>query len=962
MKLKGHFKKSLSTKYATLMGISIGFFLIGTAILWLSLHYVKESYSKEIELSEYKQDLSQAMVNSFNSAFSDARGYFAYGNPVLKENALLQSETVKELEIEFANIASSKADQRFLNEARQFYSFYFEKTLPFALTNYENGHLDEVAQQANSDTTAKIKAFQSNSENYMAALDQKLENSFKRLIRLQTYVQIAFTLFILIILVTILRITRIMFRNVGRPLGELAMAANDIADGQEIPINKLDTEREDELGSLSIAFKKMVETVKEKEQHLVSQNEELLAQQEELHAQQTELEETLDILKNNELKLQKRNEMINKISNSLEKQEVIDSIVVNMCSIIEADCGLIVLLNEDTYAAYGVSQSGVEQFKDNLLSGLNQRLARDKKPFMIKRELEKMEKGYHEFSTYCYDLYLPILSSSDELVAVLVFSRFGEKFAQNDMNEYTALTKNIAISLERIRIYENSEEARRLNQDILNTVQEGIQLVNAKGEIIQVNKQLAEMLEWGSDIKSLVGMKWENWTSILENQIEEPKQLFAFLKNSVQAMCTETLAENTFIYKKRNPFQVVKVYCEGLYHGDDKVGTVFVYRDITKEFEVDQMKSEFVSTVSHELRTPLASILGFTELILNRELKPEKQKKYLSTIYNEAKRLTALINDFLDVQRMESGKQSYEKKFISLVPILEKVIETQKVNTELHQFQLIDKSDGGLILGDRDKMEQVFTNLVNNAIKYSPEGGVVAVEIYNDEDHLHVDIKDQGLGIPEQSMEKLFSKFYRIDNSDRRRIGGTGLGLAIVQEIIKAHGGEVRVVSTYGKGSTFTCSFPLVPAQIEPMSNTASKGIGYKVMVVEDDQSLGQLISQELKENQFQVSYYKRGQDALKALLKETPDAIVLDILLEEDEMDGWGIMEQLKKDDVLRNIPIFVSTALDEKEKGYSLGATDYLVKPYKPSQLSKTIMQTLLKIGKLGQVFIPQDDLLDE
>jgi signal transduction histidine kinase/ActR/RegA family two-component response regulator/HAMP domain-containing protein len=962
MKLKGYFKKSLSTKYASLMGISIGFFLIGTAILWLSLHYVKETYSNEIELLEEKQDLTQDIVKSFNSAFSDARGYFAYGNPALKENALLQSEKVKGLELEFTDIASTMADQQFLNDAKLFYSFYFEETLPNALAFYEEGNLDEVAQLANTDTTGKIKAFQSNSENYMAELDEKLENSFKRLIRLQSYVQIAFTLFILIILVTILRITRIMFRNVGKPLGQLAMAANDLADGQDIPINQLDTEREDELGSLSIAFKKMVETVKEKELHLVSQNEELLAQQEELHAQQTELEETLEILRNNELKLQKRNEMINKISNSLEKQEVIDSIVVNMCSIIDADCGMLVLLNEETYATYGVSEAGAKQFRDNLNSGLNQRLSRDKQPFMIKRELSNTEKGYHEMTTYSYDLYLPILSSSDELVAILVFSRFGDHFPQNDMDEYTALTKNIAISLERIRIYEKSEEARRLNQDILNTVQEGIQLVNDRGEIIQVNKQLTDLFDWKDDIRSLVGMSWKEWTSLLDNQIEEAGQLYAFLENSIQTKCTEILSEDTFIYKKLNPSQVIKVYCEGLYHGDEKVGTVFVYRDITKEFEVDQMKSEFVSTVSHELRTPLASILGFTELILNRELKPEKQKKYLSTIYNEAKRLTALINDFLDVQRMESGKQSYEKKFISLKPVLEKVIETQKVNTDIHQFKLIDHSDGGLILGDRDKMEQVFTNLVNNAIKYSPEGGLIELQLHKDDNYLHVDVKDEGLGIPTQSMEKLFSKFYRIDNSDRRRIGGTGLGLAIVQEIVKAHGGEVQVHSTYGQGSTFTCSFPLVPAQVETISHNGSKGIGYKVMVVEDDQSLGQLISTELKENQFQVSYFKRGQDALLALSKETPDAIVLDILLEEDDMDGWGIMKMLKEDETLSNIPIFVSTALDEKEKGYSLGATDYLVKPYKPSQLSKTIMQTLLKIGKIGQVFIPQEDLADE
>lgn len=734
MKIKDYYQNTLSKKYASLMVTTIIFFLVGAISLWFSLHYFKEGYSNQIDLLERKKDLAQEINNSFNNAFSDARGYFAYGNVTLKEHALDTDEHVSSLFVKFKEIISTSEDERFIKEAEQFQDYYFGNALPSAISFYEDGHPEEVAKLANSTTTANITNFQRNSANYISDVGKKLEASFERLIKHQTYVQVGFIVFILIILLTLLRITRILLNQ------------------------------QDELKAKSI------------------QNEEL---------------------------------------------------------------------------------------------------------------------------------------------------------------------------------YKKSEAERSLNQDILNTIQEGILLINNEGVIVQVNKQLIDMFQWSNKIGTIIGLDLNDWTSVMAAEVEEPESFQSFLRKATENKESDSI----FIYKKLNPNQVIKVYCTGLYHVDDKVGTILVHRDITKEFEVDMMKSEFVSTVSHELRTPLASILGFTELILNRELKPDRQQKYLTTIYNEAKRLTALINDFLDIQRMEAGKQSYEKKFINLKLILDKVVESQRIHTDHHQISIIDESNQAHILGDRDKIEQVFTNLINNSIKYSPNGGNIEIKLYHQEDRVFVDIKDQGLGIPEGSMQKLFSRFYRIDNSDRRRIGGTGLGLAIVQEIMKAHNGEVFVQSQYGSGSTFTCSFPHMPGQLEELIPvTESKALGFKVMVVEDDQSLGQLITDELKEDDFQVSYFKRGKDALAVINDELPDAIVLDILLEEDELDGWSIMEEIKKQEILKNIPIFISSALDEKEKGFSLGATDYLIKPYKPSQLSKAIMQTLLKTGKVGQVYIPQDELGDD
>jgi signal transduction histidine kinase/ActR/RegA family two-component response regulator len=599
MKVKRYLNKGLSKKYATLMGIFIGIYLIGAVILGLSLEYFKENYSNQNELLEKKESLAQEINTSFNLAFADARGYFAYGNIRLKESALAQSEKVLVLQQRFAKITSTEKDERFLRDTGNFTRYYFDEALPNAISNYEQGSLEEVAKLANTSITAKVTRFQGDSRKYINDLGVILEDSFERLIRLQTNVQIAFVVFILLILLTLLHITRIILAQ------------------------------QDELQSKSIQIKKL---------------------------------------------------------------------------------------------------------------------------------------------------------------------------------------------------YDRS--------------------------------------------------------------------------------------------------------------------------------------SELVSTVSHELRTPLASILGFTELLIHRDLKRERQQKYLQTIYNETKRLTALINDFLDIQRMEAGQQTYEKKFLELKPILEKVIEVQEVNLIHHHILLKNEGRKGLVLGDPEKLEQVFTNIIHNAIKYSPNGGDIEIMLYQQDEQIHVDVKDEGLGIPKESLQNLFTKFYRVDNSDRRSIGGTGLGLAIVQEIMLAHNGEVSVISEYGKGSTFTCAFPVVPAQSVIESIGVPNEYDHKVMIIEDDLSLGQLICQELKDSGFQVTLYTKGLEALSELNNEIPDCIVLDILLEKDEIDGWRILEEVKRKEKLKNIPIIISTALDEKEKGYSLGATNYLIKPYKPSHLTKTIKEVLAKNDKAGLVYIPIDE----
>ena len=241
---------------------------------------------------------------------------------------------------------------------------------------------------------------------------------------------------------------------------------------------------------------------------------------------------------------------------------------------------------------------------------------------------------------------------------------------------------------------------------------------------------------------------------------------------------------------------------------DGYIGTM---TDITTHKEAEQLKDELVSTVSHELRTPLASLRGFSELILERTFSPEKQYEFIAIIHQEAIRLTNLINDFLDLQRIHSARQRYEFAKIALEPILREQVQLFSTEKSLHTFRMSFGPALPSVRADADRLRQVLGNLLSNAIKFSPHGGVISLKTLQEGEEVKVKIIDQGVGIPREALPKLFSKFFRAENADTRKIGGTGLGLALVKEIIEAHGGYVGVESVLGRGSTFSFTLPVAP-------------------------------------------------------------------------------------------------------------------------------------------------------
>jgi signal transduction histidine kinase len=241
--------------------------------------------------------------------------------------------------------------------------------------------------------------------------------------------------------------------------------------------------------------------------------------------------------------------------------------------------------------------------------------------------------------------------------------------------------------------------------------------------------------------------------------------------------------------------------------GPDEV--VVIVRDITQRKEVERLKDELVSTVSHELRTPLASVRGFTELMLTRDFAPDKQREYLAIIRGEAERLTNLINDFLDLQRMESGRETYNFAAVPLVSFLRKSLDTFTVTNGAHTLRLDLPDVAPVVMADAARLQQILINLLSNAVKFSPHGGEVILGARTQDDHALVWVKDQGVGMDPEVVAKVFDRFFRADNRATRNIGGTGLGLTLVKEIVTAHNGHVWVESMPGQGSTFFFTLPI---------------------------------------------------------------------------------------------------------------------------------------------------------
>ncbi|GAA3530407.1 PAS domain S-box protein [Zobellella aerophila] len=372
---------------------------------------------------------------------------------------------------------------------------------------------------------------------------------------------------------------------------------------------------------------------------------------------------------------------------------------------------------------------------------------------------------------------------------------------------------------------------------------------------------------------------------------------------------------------------------------------VAMVRDITERKRLERMKSEFVSTVSHELRTPLTSISGALGLITGGALGelPEQALNMIGIAHNNSQRLTYLINDLLDIEKLAAGKVHFDLQPQSLRPLLEQAIEANLTYCLDRHIRLqLDADPGDIeVKVDHQRLMQLLSNLLSNAIKYSPEQGVVTVSTRVEQTRIRVSITDQGPGIPLEFQSRVFDKFSQADGSDTRTKGGTGLGLAICRELISRMNGTIGFDSQPGHGSCFYFELPLwqQPARRFDTDPADHHPIP-RVLVIEDEPDIAYLLSQMLGRAGYRADIAYSGAEALKALEQQRFDAITLDLML--PDIGGLDIIHRLKNSPATANIPVIVVSAKMEEGR-LSLNGhytdIDWLAKPIDEHRLIEAV-----------------------
>ena len=469
---------------------------------------------------------------------------------------------------------------------------------------------------------------------------------------------------------------------------------------------------------------------------------------------------------------------------------------------------------------------------------------------------------------------------------------------------------------------------------IIENIADGVIVTDLDGEVVRLNPALLDITGYRAD-------------DILHRPIQDVllPDLVALIKRGKDLAVRELVSTEIGLSDNR----IGKALATPIYQLSDEsadatdtscIGVVTLVRDITREKEIDRMKTDFLSTVSHELRTPLTSVLGFAKIIEKRlkdvifplvdtdDRKADRAVRQvddnIQIIVSEGERLTALINDVLDIAKMEAGMVDWKMESVSVSEIVDRAKMATSALFEQQNLPIMLEVEDGLprVTGDRDRLLQVIINLLSNAVKFT-ETGSVTCAVHREEGSVRVSVTDTGIGIAETDEAKVFDKFRQVGDTLTHKPTGTGLGLPICKQIVEHHGGKIQMESKVGEGSTFSFTLPIKSNAILDSGRISMDGIIEKlqdhigavstpwdneqktVLVVDDEVNIRSLLRQELEAVGYRVREAVDGMDAISQAKQEVPNLIILDVMM--PAMNGFDVAAVLKNDPVTKTIPVIV-------------------------------------------------------
>jgi signal transduction histidine kinase/DNA-binding response OmpR family regulator len=406
----------------------------------------------------------------------------------------------------------------------------------------------------------------------------------------------------------------------------------------------------------------------------------------------------------------------------------------------------------------------------------------------------------------------------------------------------------------------------------------------------------------------------------------------------------------------------------GSYQEGADTASVCVLRDVTERRRLEQLKSEFVSTVSHELRTPLTSIRASLGLITGGvagEVSPEV-RELLEIAHNNSERLVLLVNDILDMEKIESGRLEFRRERQFARKLLEQAVEANRAYGEQYgvtfRLEVSEADQDSTVYADAARIQQVMANLLSNAAKFSPAGGVVDVSLAADPGNVMFCVRDRGKGIPTEFRDRVFQRFAQADSSDVRQKGGTGLGLSISRTIVEHHGGTMGFEDGAGGGTLFWFSLPrLAERVLQPVLITAgSPAPRRRALIVEDDADVALLLSRMLGQHGWDSEVARNAAEAFESLDRAHFDAMTLDLMLPDE--DGLSLFRRLRQRPDGQALPVVVISAIADQGKvelnGDAVGVVDWLDKPIDQARLREALRQALHASDRPARILHVEDD----
>lgn len=513
------------------------------------------------------------------------------------------------------------------------------------------------------------------------------------------------------------------------------------------------------------------------------------------------------------------------------------------------------------------------------------------------------------------------------------------------------------------------EEINRLNTAVLSSANYLIIATDVEGKIIVFNREAEKSLGYTIDevlYRETPGI-WHDSADMLQRANELSRETNSNVPLGFDVFITIPLArgserrEWTFIRKDGSKFSGELTVTPLLDNNGKPVGFLHIVQDITERKKIEKMKSEFISTVSHELRTPLTSIRGSLGLIAAGTLGklPEKAASMVGIAHKNSERLVHIINDILDIEKLESGKMKMNIQTVSVKNFLQQAVESNAAYGDKYNVKFVlEKVNPGLtVYADPDRLMQVMSNLLSNAAKFSPQGGHVNIRAHLANEKVHFEVQDHGTGIAEEFRDRIFEKFAQADSSSTRRFEGTGLGLSIAKQFVEVMKGSLGFETEMGKGTTFYFDLPLAEIQKQAKPEIHQNYI----LVCEHDREVLEFMKAVLNHEGFGVDIAHNIDEARQKIKERSYAAITLDLVM--PDMNGADFLRELRANPATYDLPVIViSVRADETRKilsGDALGVVDWLTKPIDHLKLVKTLRNSIEhRYEKMPRILHVEDD----